>query len=62
MVDYHGEFGLPYRIQAKLWDAPFSDFVFCDAEHKFDLVGMVLELNGGSEEFYLDLLKDCTIG
>jgi hypothetical protein len=61
VINYDAESGFPRRIRAKLWDAPFSDFVFCDAEHKFDLVGMILELNGGSEEFYLDLLKDCNI-
>ena len=60
-VEHDNESGLPRELIAKLWDKPFSDFVFADEQQKIELARKVAEFNTGQDWDLSDLLDECDV-
>lgn len=59
-VDYDNESGLPMELDAKVWDRPFTDFIFADEPQKRELARKVADFNTCQDREISDLLKEFT--
>ena len=53
--------GLPQELSARIWDKPFSQYVFSKDMERYELAERVMEMNKADQLFFFDLLKDCNI-
>jgi hypothetical protein len=60
-VDYDDESGLPGGLEARVWDRPFTDFVFADEEQKRELARKVAAFYNCQDTEISELLKECPI-
>ena len=60
-VEYEESSGLPQELSARIWDKPFSQYVFSKDMERYELAERVMEMNKADQLFFFDLLKDCNI-
>jgi hypothetical protein len=60
-VEYDSESGLPMELVARVWDRPFSEFVYADERRKHVLAKKVADLNTGQDWDITELMNECTI-
>jgi len=61
-VENDPESDLPNKIFLRVWDRPFTEFLFAEEHKKCELAARILDMNKADKWFFENILKGCPVG